>query len=78
MSKVRDLQPVREMANQELVAELEVLVERARAGEFTGAIIFRFGSLPKTVGHTVCGSVLEADCVYALERWIHQHFDDKA
>lgn len=68
---------VRPAANAECVAALEKLVEEAKRGEFQAALVFRFGELPLTCGHTVAGDIKEHAAVFAIERWKHNLFEER-
>lgn len=68
---------VRPGVNAECVAALEKLLEDAKRGEFTAVLVFRFGQLPITCGHTVAGDILEHAAVFAVERWKHNLFEER-
>ncbi len=68
---------VRSAVNAECVEALEKLVEQAKRGEFTAVLVFRFGELPITCGHTVGGDILEHAAVFAIERWKHNLFEER-
>lgn len=66
-------QLVRSEPNKEVIDALESLLAEARRGEFTACMVFRFGQLPRTVGHTIVGNPTETDVIFAIERWKINH-----
>jgi hypothetical protein len=68
---------VRPASNAECVATLERLLEEAKRGEFQAVLVFRFGELPITCGHTVGGDIREHAAVFAIERWKHNLFEER-
>lgn len=68
---------VRSPVNAEVVTALEQLLEEAKRGEFNAVLVFRFGDLPITCGHTVAGAILEHAAVFAVERWKHNLFEER-